>query len=142
MSKRASSLVAAVREDLFAASLELVGTALFLLLGLGGIQGASANSATSLPLDQIHIIYISACMSSSLLISAWIFFRITGGLFNPQVSFALMLVGVITPFRFVLYVIAQLAGAIAASGLVLALTPHKATFKWARFHFYNSAVFF
>jgi aquaporin related protein len=59
----------------------------------------------------------------SLLISAWLFFRATGGLFNPNVSLALLLSGVITPVRFVMYCIAQLTGAIAASGLVLALLP-------------------
>lgn len=61
-------------------------------------------------------------MGLSLLVSAWMFFRITGGLFNPNVSFALLLTGIITPVRFVLYCIAQFTGAIVASGLVLALS--------------------
>jgi len=61
-------------------------------------------------------------MGFSLLVSAWLFFRITGGLFNPNVSLALLLVGVIKPPRFVLYCIAQLLGAIAGSALLLALT--------------------
>jgi glycerol uptake facilitator-like aquaporin len=42
---------------------------------------------------------------------------------NPNVSTALVLCGVITPVRFVLYCVAQLAGGVAAAGLVLALLP-------------------
>lgn len=61
-------------------------------------------------------------MGLSLLISAWMFFRVTGGLFNPNVSFALLLTGIINPVRFALYCAAQLLGAIVAAGLVLALT--------------------
>jgi glycerol uptake facilitator-like aquaporin len=62
-------------------------------------------------------------MGLSLLVSAWLFFRVTGGLFNPNVSVALLLSGIITPVRCILYCIAQLVGGIAAAGLVLALTP-------------------
>lgn len=62
-------------------------------------------------------------MGFSLIVSAWLFYRVTGSLFNPNVSLALLIVGVITPVRFVLYCIAQLLGAIAASALVIALTP-------------------
>jgi len=68
-------------------------------------------------------------MGFSLLVSAWLFFRVTGGLFNPNVSLALLLVGVIRPVRFVLYCIAQMAGAVAASGLLLALLPGPISFN-------------
>lgn len=104
--------------------LEFIGTAFFLLLGLGGIQAASTENLTSgqASSDIQLVLYISTSMGLSLLVSAWLFFRITGGLFNPNVSLALLLVGVIKPVRFVLYCIAQLLGAIAGSALVLALT--------------------
>jgi aquaporin related protein len=62
-------------------------------------------------------------MGFSLLVSAWLFFRVTGGLFNPNVSLGLVLVGVIQPVRFVLYCIAQLIGAIVGAALVYGLTP-------------------
>jgi aquaporin related protein len=62
-------------------------------------------------------------MGLALLVSAWLFFRATGGLFNPNVSLALLLAGVIGPVRFVFYCIAQLLGGIAAAGLILALLP-------------------
>jgi len=119
-----SSYFSTLREDGQAALLEFIGTTFFLLLGLGGIQAASAESSSPPSGSTIeHVLYISTCMGFSLLVSAWLFFRVTGGLFNPNISLALVLVGVIGPVRFVLYCVAQLLGAIAASGLVLALTP-------------------
>jgi aquaporin rerated protein, other eukaryote len=119
-----SSYFSTLREDAQAALLEFIGTTFFLLLGLGGIQAASAESSSPPSGSTIeHVLYISTCMGFSLLVSAWLFFRVTGGLFNPNISLALVLVGVIGPVRFVLYCVAQLLGAIAASGLVLALTP-------------------
>ncbi|KDQ16676.1 hypothetical protein BOTBODRAFT_237579 [Botryobasidium botryosum FD-172 SS1] len=62
-------------------------------------------------------------MGLSLLVSVWLFYRVTGGVFNPAVSTSLLLVGAIGPLRFVLYCIAQLVGAIVASALLLALLP-------------------
>ncbi|KAJ7746267.1 putative aquaporin 1, partial [Mycena metata] len=113
-----------IRKDFIAASLELVGTTFFLLLGLGGIQaafaeeGASESSVTRVE----KVLYISTCMGFSLVVCAWIFFRITGSLFNPCVTFALVLLGILPPFRGLLYCIAQFLGAIAASALLLGLT--------------------
>jgi aquaporin related protein len=111
-------------DDAQAAILEFIGTTFFLLLGLGGIQAATGEATSSSEGSTIEqVLYISTCMGLSLLVSAWLFFRVTGGLFNPNISLALLLVGVIKPVRFVLYCIAQMLGAIAASGLILALTP-------------------
>jgi len=120
-----SSLFSTLSEDCYAAVLEFVGTTFFLFLGLGGIQAAAAESLSSaLSTSGVQqVLYISTSMGLSLLVSSWLFFRVTGGSFNPNVSFALLLVGVIGPVRFVLYCIAQLVGAIAASALILALTP-------------------
>jgi aquaporin related protein len=67
--------------------------------------------------------YISLSMGFSLLVSAWLFYRATGGVFNPNITLSLLLIGAIGPVRFVLYTIAQLVGSIAASSLVLALLP-------------------
>lgn len=120
-----------IREDAHAALLEFVGTTFFLLLGLGGIQAAAGEGADGVAASTIEKVqYISLCMGLSLLVSAWLFFRVTGGLFNPNVSLALLLVGVIKPVRFVLYCVAQMLGAIAASGLVLALTPGPLAVKY------------
>lgn len=131
------------KNDLVAAFGEFVGTLTFMLLGLGGIQAAGTSntatlaqaasqtaSTTSKGSSAINTVasiqqltYISVSMGLSLLFSAWIFYRATGAAFNPNVSFALLLVGVISPARFFVYVIAQFAGAIAASGLLEILLP-------------------
>lgn len=51
------------------------------------------------------------------------FFRVTGGLFNPNVSLALCMIGAIKPIRFAMYCIAQLLGAIVASAILVAMLP-------------------
>ncbi|KAJ3555344.1 hypothetical protein NM688_g2627 [Phlebia brevispora] len=118
-------LFANIREDIHAALLEFCGTTVFLTLAFGGVQasGAEAASTGSSPTSVERIMYAATSFGLSLLISAWLFFRVTGGLFNPNVSLALLLTGVIEPVRFVLYCIAQLVGGIAAAALVLGLTP-------------------
>ncbi|CAE6467129.1 unnamed protein product, partial [Rhizoctonia solani] len=104
-----------LRNDLYAAALELMGTILFLLVGLGGIQAAAYSSQASLggasnsanrvqSIEQL--LYISVSMGLSLLVSVWLFYRVTGGVFNPAVSTALLLVGAIGPVRWVLYCLA------------------------------------
>jgi aquaporin related protein len=116
------ALFSTFREDCQAAFLEFVGTLCFLFLGLGGIQ-ASKIEAQSGGSDIEKVLYISTSMGFSLLVSVWLFYRTSGGVFNPNIAFALLLVGAIKPVRFVLYCVAQLGGAIAAAGLLLVLTP-------------------
>ena len=124
MKLRTSGLFDTLRDDCLAAALEFIGTVFFLLFGLGGIQAATTEStAANRPSSTLEqVLYISTCMGLSLLISAWMFFRVTGGLFNPNISLALLLVGSLGPVRFVLYCVAQLVGAIAASAIVRGLT--------------------
>jgi aquaporin related protein len=128
-------------DDLHSAAQEFLGTALFIMLGLGGIQAASTQwgaegsatsngasgslSASPPPSVErlVFFLYVSLSLGFSLLVSAWMFFRVTGGLFNPNVSLALCIVGVISPIRLFLYTIAQFSGAIAGAALVRGLTP-------------------
>jgi aquaporin related protein len=112
--------------DLKAAIFEFVGTTVFLLLAFGGTQGSNEVEGSHVE----RTLYIATSFGLSLLVSAWFFFRATGGLFNPDVSLALLLIGAIGPVRFILYCIAQLTGAIAAAAVVLALTPGAVTYKY------------
>jgi aquaporin related protein len=57
-------------------------------------------------------------------VNVWIFFRVSGGLFNPAVSLGMALVGAITPIRAILLVVSQLLGGISGAALVGALFPH------------------
>lgn len=121
-----TGLFATLTTDLHAAALEFVGTTTFLTLAFGGIQASAAEDGSAgvgVSTGVNRIMYIALCFGFSLLVSAWLFFRVTGGLFNPNVSTALFLVGSIGPVRFVLFCVAQLVGGIAAAALVLALTP-------------------
>lgn len=130
--------------DMKAASFEFVGTTVFLLLAFGGVQASNDVQGSALE----RTLYIATSFGLSLLVSAWFFFRATGGLFNPDVSLALLLAGCIGPMRFVLYCVAQLTGAIAAAGIVLALTPGPLSYEYVlprflhRFPFSKTDNFF
>lgn len=116
---------------------ELVGTVLFMYFALGAtnvanlpattVTGTTTDSSTTgdavTVLNTSSLMYISLAFGFSLAICAWIFFRVSGGLFNPAVSFGLMVVGVISPFRAALLTIAQCAGAIAGAGFVQLTLP-------------------
>nr|GAT52509.1 aquaporin 1 [Mycena chlorophos] len=116
-------ITGSVRNDLLAASLELVGTTLFLLLGLGGIQAVTAENEQSGRTGGVeNLLYISTCMGLSLVVCAWVFFRITGSLFNPCITVALVLLGIVPPFRGLLYFAAQFCGSVLASLLLVWLT--------------------
>ncbi|PWN40743.1 aquaporin-like protein [Ceraceosorus guamensis] len=116
-------------QDLVAALGEFVGTTLFLLLALGGAKTATYSRSAAqtegleTTLGNQTILFIACSFGLSLLITAWMFYRITGGLFNPAITFALWLVGAVPAFRAILLVLAQLLGGIAGAALVAALTP-------------------
>ncbi|KAH9032654.1 aquaporin-like protein [Lactarius pseudohatsudake] len=112
-------------DDLKAALFEFVGTTVFLLLAFGGTQGSNEVEGSDLE----RTLYIATAFGLSLLVSAWFFFRATGGLFNPDVSLALFLIGAIRPVRFILFCIAQLTGAITAAAVILSLTPGALTYN-------------
>jgi len=112
-----------IKIDLYAAFFELIGTTAFILFALGGIQSTAYNQIPTGVTSVDQLLYISASMAFSLLFTVWLFARVTGGVFNPNVSLALVLTGVISPARFVFYSIAQLAGGILAAGIVEVLTP-------------------
>ena len=78
-----------MRNHFVAMSGEFVGTFLFLFFAFSGTQVANTKapggSAANAP-DTSQLLYVSLCFGFSLATNAWIFFRISGGLFNPAVS--------------------------------------------------------
>lgn len=82
----------AVKNHFVAMSGEFAGTFLFLLFAYGGTNAVNtapkegANSATNLAANPAKLLFISLCFGMSLAVNAWVFFRISGGLFNPAVS--------------------------------------------------------
>lgn len=74
---------------------ELVGTISFLFFAFGGTQVANVSSNPNTGTTVItkveqknpaQLLYISLSFGFSLAANAWVFFRISGGLFNPAVS--------------------------------------------------------
>lgn len=67
--------------------------------------------------------YIALSFGFSLMVNVWIFFRISGGLFNPAVTLAMALTKAITIFRACLLFASQIAGSLFASWLVKIIFP-------------------
>ncbi|KAG8528969.1 uncharacterized protein KY384_006658 [Bacidia gigantensis] len=109
---------------------ELVGTISFLFFAFAGTQVANISSNTNTGNTVIttvqqknpsQLLYISLSFGFSLAANAWVFFRISGGLFNPAVTVGMVLIGAINWVRGVLLFITQILGGMAAAGLVKVL---------------------
>jgi aquaporin rerated protein, other eukaryote len=108
---------------------EFVGTTMFLFLSFGGTHIANLPDALVTSPSGVkfvstsNLLFISLAFGISLIINVWIFFRVSGALFNPAISFALAIAQVVTPLRAILLFIAQLLGGIAAAALIDGLMP-------------------
>lgn len=86
------------RNEMVAMVAEFCGTFLFLFFAFGGTQvantaaiysdaataGQQGNSITQTPNTSV-LLYISLIFGFSLMVNVWVFFRVSGGLFNPAV---------------------------------------------------------
>ncbi|KPI44727.1 Aquaporin-1 [Cyphellophora attinorum] len=114
-----------IRNHFVAMAGEFVGTFMFLFFAFAGTQVAntpattSGSESTQLPQgpNPSQLLYISLAFGFSLAVNAWIFYRISGGLFNPAVTFALCLVGAVPWGRGGLVFIAQILGSMASAGV-------------------------
>jgi len=127
--KRLSWMPNAVRNEVTAFLGEFVGTFMFLFVAFAATQVANAgapatanNSLSQYP-NSSNLMYISLAFGFSLAVNAWAFFRISGGLFNPAVTLALLIVGAIKPIRALVVFIAQFISGMCAAGIVAALFP-------------------
>ncbi|OAA79630.1 aquaporin [Akanthomyces lecanii RCEF 1005] len=120
-----------VRNHFVAAIGEFVGTFLFLFFAFSATQVANTakkgtqaaqQTISDMP-DTPTLLYIALAFGFSLAVNAWVFFRISGGLFNPAVTFGLVLIGGLGPTRALLIFVAQILGATASAALVSALFP-------------------
>lgn len=100
-----SSKPNAVRDTVVAFLGEFIGTFMFLFFAFAGTQVANTiapkeavftyeipntdgrlGSFTFLPNNASNLIYIALSFGMSLAVNVWVFFRISGGIFNPAVS--------------------------------------------------------
>ncbi|SMY23101.1 unnamed protein product [Zymoseptoria tritici ST99CH_1A5] len=111
---------------------EFMGTTMFLFFAFAGTQvaniGAESNDAQTTTnadtgFSPIVLLYIALSFGFSLMTNVWIFFRISGGMFNPAVTLAMVMVKAVTIVRGLLLVASQLLGAIFASYVVSVLFP-------------------
>ena len=79
-----------IRNHFIAMLGEFSGTFLFLFFAFSATQVANASTsgtnATNAAPNTSALLYISLAFGFSLAVNAWVFFRITGGLFNPAVG--------------------------------------------------------
>ncbi|KAJ3492565.1 hypothetical protein NLG97_g5301 [Lecanicillium saksenae] len=110
---------------------EFTGTFLFLFCAFAATQVANTalkgaqsgdDSIASYP-NTDTLTYIALSFGFSLAVNAWIFFRISGGLFNPAVTLALCLVGAVGWVRGCIITAAQILGGTAAAAVVSCLFP-------------------
>jgi aquaporin related protein len=121
---------------------EYVGTTLFCFFAFGGTQvalvpntsitgatatanadGSSSAAATIQAPNTSSLQFVALSFGFSLTVTAWTFYRVSGGLFNPAVSLGLALVGVITPLRAILLTIVQCLGAITGAAIIEVIIP-------------------
>ncbi len=62
---------------------EFIGTFFFLFFALSGTQVANTTEDAN---ELMQLLYISLTFGFSLAVNAWVWFRVSGGLFNPAVS--------------------------------------------------------
>lgn len=104
-------------------SAEFLGT-LFLVLGGCG----SAVLAAAFPQVGIGLLGVSLAFGLSVLTMAYAVGHVSGGHFNPAVTFGLFAAGRFSAKDIAPYVIAQLAGAIAGAGILYLIASGKAGF--------------
>jgi aquaporin rerated protein, other eukaryote len=88
---------------------------------IANLSGATDEFAPAVSTS--NLMFIAVAFGLSLVINAWIFFRVSGALFNPAVSLGLALTGMVPPLRAAILSFAQVLGAITAAGLIKVLAP-------------------
>ncbi|KAF2796474.1 aquaporin-like protein [Melanomma pulvis-pyrius CBS 109.77] len=124
------------RNELVAAAAEFAGTFMFLFFAFGGTQvantsatatnpstaGQQGGSITQAPNTSV-LLFIALSFGFSLMVNVWVFFRVSGGLFNPAVTLGLYLVGAVNATRGALCFLSQMLAGMASAAVVSAILP-------------------
>lgn len=87
--RRKHKLADPIRNILVVVFGEFCGTFMFLMLSFAGAQTAINNNVPNIPgepLAPASLLYIACSFGTALAINVWVFYRVTGGMFNPAVS--------------------------------------------------------
>ena len=119
-----------VQNHVIAMLSEFVGTFLFMFIGLGGNSVVNNTAARGMQpaggdmsADPSKILFIAMAWGMAVVVNAWAFFRVSGGLFNPAVSIAMVIIRAISPLRGVLMVGTQMVASIVAAAVCYVLLP-------------------
>ncbi|KUJ14382.1 aquaporin [Mollisia scopiformis] len=124
-----------IRNHFVATSAEFAGTTLFLFFAFSGTQvallasPASTTNEVGTLSDPSQLLFIALSFGFSLAVNAWVFFRISGGLFNPAVTLGMCLVGALPYIRGICLTVAQILGGITAAAICSALFPGPLTVR-------------
>ncbi|KAK7755196.1 putative aquaporin-3 [Diatrype stigma] len=111
-----------MQAHLVAASGEFVGTFMFLFFAYA-TQLMVLNQASAATAPAMDTVYVSLGYGFSLLVTAWAFYRISGGLFNPAVALGMSLADQLPWMRTAFLIPAQIIACMAAGGVVKAMFP-------------------
>ncbi|KAK6509519.1 hypothetical protein TWF481_004259 [Arthrobotrys musiformis] len=121
---------ATVKNHLVATLAEFVGTFMFLFMAFSVVsvtghkvlyqqEGGSPTGGS----DAALIVYIAFGFAISLGVNVFVFYRVSGGMFNPAVTLAFVLAGTLPIPRALFVSLAQILGGIAAAGVAEGLLP-------------------
>ncbi|KAF2091921.1 aquaporin-like protein [Saccharata proteae CBS 121410] len=104
---------------------EAIGTSSFLFFAFAGTEVAvyGKTSGEDAAFDPASVLYISIAFGISLMVNVFIFFRISGGLFNPAVTFAMCLTKSIAPMRCFLLFVSQMLACMFSTYIVSVIIP-------------------
>src|SRR5262249_49572129 len=99
---------------------EAIGTFLFFFVGCGSVVVINYAQLNNMANANAGLLGVAVAHGLVLAVLVSAFGAVSGGHFNPAVTFGVWIAGRIRPARAVLYVIAQLIGAVAAGFAVKA----------------------
>ncbi len=109
-------------EDARSAAAEFIATLLFVFLGAGTVVVTASLGTGELTVTRLIAIAFAHGLASALLVSAT--GAISGGHINPVVTVAALVTGKIGIPRGLVYIFAQLGGAIVGALLIMAVVPN------------------
>ncbi len=108
-------------DDLRAGAAEFIATLIFVFIGAGSVVVTGTMIGHGITPAGLIAISLAHGMAITILVAATA--HISGGHINPAVTLALYLVGKVEKSRALLYVGAQLAGAVIGASLLAAIIP-------------------